>query len=77
MPEKLAEDQIKTWTNESDIVIDPFAGSGTTAKMCLMNHRKFYGCEISEEYCNIFIQRLEQFETKVIENPLMMSFLDT
>ena len=77
MPEKLAEDQIKTWTNEGDIVIDPFAGSGTTAKMCLMNHRKFYGCEISEEYCNIFIQRLEQFETKLIENPLMMSFLDT
>ena len=77
MPEKLAEDQIKTWTNEGDIVIDPFAGSGTTAKMCLMNHRKFYGCEISEEYCNISIQRLEQFETKLIENPLMMSFLDT
>ena len=77
MPEKLAEDQIKTWTNEGDIVIDPFAGSGTTAKMCLMNHRKFYGCEVSEEYCNIFIKRLEQFETKLIENPLMMSFLDT
>lgn len=77
MPEKLAEDQIKTWTNEGDVVIDPFAGSGTTAKMCLMNHRKFYGCEISEEYCNIFIKRLEQFETKLIENPLMMSFLDT
>lgn len=77
MPEKLAEDQIKTWTNEGDVVIDPFAGSGTTAKMCLMNHRKFYGCEISEEYCNIFIKRLEQFESKQIQNPLMMSFLDS
>ena len=59
MPEKLAEEQIKRWTNEGDIVIDPFAGFGTTAKMCLMNHRKFYGCEVSEEYCNIFIKRLE------------------
>lgn len=76
MPEKLAEDQIKTWTNEGDVVIDPFAGSGTTAKMCLMNHRKFYGCEISEEYCNIFVKRLEQFDSKQIQNPLMM-FLDT
>lgn len=77
MPEKLAEDQIKTWTNEGDVVIDPFAGSGTTAKMCLMSHRKFYGCEISEEYCNIFIKRLEQFESEQIQNPLMMSFLDS
>lgn len=76
MPEKLAEDQIKTWTNEGDVVIDPFAGSGTTAKMCLMNHRKFYGCEISQEYCNIFIKRLEQFDSKQTQNPLMM-FLDT
>jgi len=58
MPEKLAEDQIKTWTNEGDLVIDPFAGSGTTAKMCLLNKRVFSGCEISEEYCDIFIERL-------------------
>ena len=59
MPERLAEDQIKTWTNEGDLVIDPFAGSGTTAKMCLLNKRTFSGCEISEEYCNIFIERIE------------------
>jgi len=58
MPEKLAEDQIKTWSNEGDLVIDPFAGSGTTAKMCLLNNRKFSGCEISEEYVDIFVERL-------------------
>ncbi|MDR0572104.1 MAG: site-specific DNA-methyltransferase, partial [Rickettsiales bacterium] len=35
MPEKLAEDHILSWSNENDIVFDPFMGSGTTAKMCL------------------------------------------
>lgn len=63
MPEKLAEDQIKTWTNENEIVIDPFAGSGTTAKMCLLNQRKFLGCEISQEYCEIFIKRISSCVT--------------
>jgi len=76
MPEKLAEDQIKTWTNEGDLVIDPFAGSGTTAKMCLLNHRKFSGCEISEEYCQIFIKRMESLSpvsrlSQEIQNPLV------
>ncbi len=67
MPEKLAEDQIKTWTNEGDLIIDPFAGSGTTAKMCILNNRKFSGCEISEDYCNIFIERLEEFNCKKVD----------
>jgi len=59
MPEKLAEDQIRTWSNENDLIIDPFAGSGTTAKMCFLLNRKFSGCEISEEYCNIFKIRID------------------
>lgn len=66
MPEKLAEDQIKTWTNEGDLVIDPFAGSGTTAKMAHLHNRIFSGCEISDEYCEIFIKRLEDFNTKKV-----------
>lgn len=66
MPEKLAEDQIKTWTNKGDLVIDPFAGSGTTAKMAHLHNRIFSGCEISEEYCEIFIKRLEESNTKKV-----------
>ncbi|MDJ1631361.1 site-specific DNA-methyltransferase [Bacillus velezensis] len=34
-PERLAEDHILSWSNEGDIVFDPFMGSGTTAKMAL------------------------------------------
>lgn len=49
-PEKLAEDHILSWSNEGDLVLDPFMGSGTTAKMCILNNRNYIGCEISEEY---------------------------
>lgn len=58
-PEKLAEDHIISWSNENDIVLDPFAGSGTTLKMAKKNNRKYIGIEISEEYCEIIKKRLE------------------
>ena len=49
-PMELALDQIKTWTNEGDIVYDPFSGSGRTlAASCQLN-RRFFGSEISEIY---------------------------
>ena len=57
-PEKLAEDHILSWSNEGDIVFDPFMGSGTTAKMASLNNRKWIGFEMSEEYCEIIKQRL-------------------
>lgn len=56
--EQLANDHIISWSNPGDIVFDPFMGSGTTAKMAMLNNRRFIGCEISEEYCNIIRDRL-------------------
>lgn len=58
-PEQLANDHIISWSNESDIVFDPFMGAGTTAKMAQLNNRKWIGCEISQEYCDIVKNRLE------------------
>jgi site-specific DNA-methyltransferase (adenine-specific) len=52
-PEKLAEDHILSWSQEGDIVLDIFAGSGTTCKMAKKNNRKYIGIEISEEYCKL------------------------
>lgn len=57
-PEQLANDHIITWTNEKDLVYDPFMGSGTTAKMAKNNNRNYIGSEISKEYCNIITERL-------------------
>ena len=52
-PEKLAEDHILSWSNEGDIILDPFSGSGTTCKMAKKNKRIYIGIDISEEYCKL------------------------
>lgn len=59
-PEQLANDHIISWSNEGDVVLDPFMGSGTTAKMALKNKRNYIGFEISEEYCNIANERVQK-----------------
>lgn len=61
-PEQLAKDHIISWSNPNDLVFDPFMGSGTTAKMAMLNNRRFIGCEISEEYCNIIKDRLNNVQ---------------
>lgn len=60
-PEKLVADQINTWTNENDLVYDPFLGSGTTAKIAHILKRNWIGSEISEEYVEIAEQRLKEY----------------
>jgi len=51
-------------SNENDIVLDPFIGSGTTAVACKQLNRRFIGFEISKEYCDIVNKRLEQSNLK-------------
>jgi site-specific DNA-methyltransferase (adenine-specific) len=63
-PEQLATDHIISWSNENDLVYDPFMGSGTTAKMALINNRKFIGSEISQEYVDIANKRIEIYLNK-------------
>lgn len=62
-PEQLANDHIISWSNENDLVYDCFIGSGTTAKMAKLNNRNYIGSEISEEYCKIIEQRLNNTGT--------------
>lgn len=57
-PEQLAADHIISWSNPGDVVLDPFMGSGTTAKMAALNGRRYIGFDISEEYCQIAEQRV-------------------
>lgn len=61
-PEQLAEDCILSWSVEGDTVLDPFMGSGTTAKMALLNKRNYIGFELNEEYYNGILKRLEKFK---------------
>lgn len=59
-PEKLAQDHILSWSNENDIVLDCFMGSGTTGKMCKQLNRKFIGIDKVKEYCDIAIERIKK-----------------
>ena len=56
-PEKLVEDLILSWSNECDIVYDPMAGSGTTAKMAIKHNRNWILSEINKKYCNEIIKK--------------------
>jgi site-specific DNA-methyltransferase (adenine-specific) len=60
-PEKLAQDHIKTWSIEGDLVYDCFMGSGTTAKMAHLLKRNWIGSEMSSEYCDIANKRIETY----------------
>lgn len=57
-PFDLAKDQIISWSNENDIVLDPFMGSGTTAVACLKTYRRYIGFEIDNNYYKIIDDRL-------------------
>lgn len=61
-PLKLAEDQIKTWSNKGDLILDPFMGSGTTGIASIDLDRNFIGIDIVQKYYNIAKQRLEKAE---------------
>lgn len=60
MPETLARDVVATWSNPGDLVLDPFSGSGTTAKAAKELGRRFLGLEINPEYCAIAERRIAQ-----------------
>jgi len=59
-PMQLAVDHIISWSNNGDIVLDPFAGSGTTCLAAKILGRKFIGIEINQDYVDITNERLKQ-----------------
>ena len=64
-PEKLVEDHIKSWSNEGDIVYDPFSGSGTVGAMAVKLNRKFILSEINSDYLNTIFCKLSYVNATV------------
>jgi DNA modification methylase len=64
MPEELARDHILSWSNVGDVVLDPFIGSGTTAKMALLHRRCYIGIDINQEYVDLANERLSLYKTE-------------
>lgn len=48
--EQIARDHILSWSNEGDMVLDPFVGGGTTLKVCRLTNRNGIGFEINPDY---------------------------
>lgn len=63
-PLELPLRHIKSWSNEGDVVLDPFMGSGTTGIACKKLNRNFIGIELDEKYFNIAKERIEKTQDK-------------
>ena len=73
-PEELFRKLVLASSNETDLVIDPFLGSGTTAVVAEQLKRKWMGCDLSSDYCQWAVERVELIKewsiTKWIDHDL-------
>ena len=57
---------VEDYTNASDLILDPFMGSGTTLVAAASLGRKAIGIEINKKYCDIAIKRLQGVQLKLM-----------
>ena len=67
-PIELANKVIKYYSFINDVVLDPFAGTGTTGKSAIMNKRRFVLLENSQDYINIIRNDFEKILGKEADN---------
>ena len=70
-PEKLTRILIKTCSRENDLVIVPFAGSGTECAMSAKENRNFVAYEITEKHVNMSNKRVKS----ILQNPSLFAGL--
>ncbi|MBU0512682.1 MAG: site-specific DNA-methyltransferase [Chloroflexi bacterium] len=56
---------IKLFTQEGDVVLDPFIGSGTTAAAAIELGRKFIGIDVNDEYCQLAWKRTSEIQIRL------------
>lgn len=66
-PEELLRKFVLAASNPGDIILDPFAGSGTTLVVAEQLGRQWIGCEINPEYNRWAIERIDHVRTKTVE----------
>lgn len=62
-PLEIIERMVKASCPENGLVLDPFAGSGTTVAACLLNHRHYVAFEINPKYYETILRRIERIQT--------------
>jgi len=71
-PEDLISRIILGFTNEGDLILDPFMGSGTTAKVAMLHNRRTIGFEINSVYCQTIKERLELTEKYLNQKTILI-----
>ena len=64
-PEDMISNIIKYSSNENDIVLDPFCGSGVTFESCIKNNRNFIGFELDKKYYEDSLNRIEKLKGRI------------
>lgn len=59
-PEELAKRVIKLFSFEGDVILDPFNGVGTTTLVSRKNNRRYIGIDISDQYCDMAVKRINE-----------------
>ena len=58
-PLQLAIDHIESWSDDQDIILDPFIGSGTTAIACINTDRNYIGIEKNKRYYKMACEQIK------------------
>ena len=66
-PEEIIERMIHASTQQNDIVLDMFNGSGTTGVVCARNKRNYIGIESDKSYCELSRKRIKSAQSKNYE----------
>lgn len=62
---------IKLFTDENDVVLDPFAGSGTTCLAAFEHNRRFVGIELKDEYHKLALESISEAMTEPAQRRLI------
>ena len=82
-PLEIIERMVKASCPKDGVVLDPFAGSGTTVAACLLNNRHYIAYEINPHYFKIILDRIERIQngtydvTTVAQKKKLSKVVDT
>jgi DNA modification methylase len=65
-PIELPSEYIKAITNEGDLIVEPFTGSGSTMVASHQLKRKCYGMELDPKYCQVIIDRMKKLDPSLV-----------
>lgn len=65
-PIALMEYLVRTYSNESDTILDNCMGSGTTAIACLNTNRNYIGFELDKDYYDLSTKRIKKYQPKLV-----------